>query len=695
MRAALIGPTAADVRDVMMEGEALALDTLVPTPVGWSTIEALDVGDEVFSSDGSRTQVVAKSRVWSRRSCYAVSVRSGEPIIADAQHSWLVQSRAARDSRSPACIKTTVQLHQEARRLGIRPEFCVPLTQPILCDPIEEIVRPYTLGAWLGDGTVGSGTFTQQNSDVGVVNRIREDGYAVNKHPAEYKWGILGLSPGLKKLGVLYKKHIPRQYLRGSIEQRFSLLCGLLDTDGCAGKSGRVSFCGTDLQLVQDTRELARSLGYSIGAITQSASREKEIRGIVYTCAEIYSWSCYVPRGSRPPFCLARKAERVATRGTPKRNMYKTITGVVPVDPHDTQCIQVAHPSGTFLVGSEFTVTHNSGIIPISTEDFLPKYEPSKRRLIWPNGATATAFSAEEPERLRGPQHEKIWADELAAWKAPETFDMAVFGMRLGPRPQMVITTTPKPTAFVRRIMKLQGLVMTRGSMYDNKDNLPESFLRTITERYQGTRLGKQEIEGLYLESIDGAIFSEDNIMRHAFQRPHDDYERICIAVDPAVSSGEGSDETGIIVCGSFDDGKHADVLEDASGHYKPNEWADTVVKLFSRWKADRVLGEVNNGGDLVEHTLRNAKGGTSIPFTKLYSSRGKRLRAEPVGALYEQHRVFHTQYFEQLEEQMVTFNPEELAKKGESPDRVDALVFCLTWLIIERRQARVRFLYG
>ncbi len=336
-----------------------------------------------------------------------------------------------------------------------------------------------------------------------------------------------------------------------------------------------------------------------------------------------------------------------------------------------------------------------SGVISVSTNDFLPKYEPSKRRLLWPNGATAMMYSAEEPERLRGPQHEKAWCDELAAWKAPETWDMLQFGMRLGPHPQTIITTTPKPTPFVKRIMKLKKLALSRGSMLDNRDNLPESFINTILDRYQGTRLGKQEIEGLYLDTIEGALFSEEHIMRRTGPMKVDQYERICIAIDPAVSSGEGSDETGIIVCGSYDDGQKADVLDDQSGHYKPNEWALMVIRLYHDWKADKVLGEVNNGGDLVEHTLRQAKGGKNIPFLKLHSSRGKRLRAEPAGALYEQHRVFHTKYFEQLEEQMVTFNPEELARKGESPDRVDALVFCLTWLIIERKRARVRFMYA
>ncbi len=336
-----------------------------------------------------------------------------------------------------------------------------------------------------------------------------------------------------------------------------------------------------------------------------------------------------------------------------------------------------------------------SGLVSVSSDDFIPKYEPSKRRLIWPNGATAMMYSAEEAERLRGPQHEIAWCDELAAWADEATWDMLQFGMRLGPHPQSIITTTPKPTPFVKRILRLPRLVRSSGSTLDNKGNLPSTFITAIMERYQGTRLGKQEIEGLYLDSIEGALFSEDCILhKDEFMKP-ENYERICIAVDPAVSSGEGSDETGIIVCGSYNDGKHADVLEDSSGHYKPNEWADEVIRLFRRWKADKVIGEVNNGGDLVEYTLRHAVGGREVPFLKLHSSRGKRLRAEPVGALYEQHRVFHTQRFEKLEDQMVTFNPEIMAKKGQSPDRVDALVFCLTWLIIERKQPRVRFMYA
>lgn len=331
----------------------------------------------------------------------------------------------------------------------------------------------------------------------------------------------------------------------------------------------------------------------------------------------------------------------------------------------------------------------SSGIIPCSSDDCRPTYEPSKRRLIWPNGATAMMYSAEEPERLRGPQHEKCWADEISSWAQEETWDMLQFGMRLGSHPQTVITSTPKPTMFVKKLIKLPGMVLSRGSTFDNKRHLPKNFLDNIISRYQGTRLGKQEIEGLYLEDIEGAIFSEGDILQRK-ARPFEEYARICIAIDPAVSADENSDLTGIIAAGVLDDDT-ADVLEDASGRYKPHEWASKVGKLFRKYKADMVIGEVNNGGDLVEHTLRTTPGGLALPFRSLHSSRGKRLRAEPVGALYEQHRIFHTQRFEELEEQMVTFNPEE----GESPDRVDALVFALTYLIVERRIPRVRFLHA
>lgn len=364
--------------------------------------------------------------------------------------------------------------------------------------------------------------------------------------------------------------------------------------------------------------------------------------------------------------------------------------------------VETKHVMRAALVGPtaadvrDVMATGESGVVCCSDHDFMPRYEPSKRRLVWPNGATATMYSAEESERLRGPQHEIAWCDELAAWSDESTWDMLQFGMRLGKMPQTVITTTPKPTPFVRRIMKLPGMKTTRGSMLDNERNLPPSFVSTILERYQGTRLGKQEIEGLYLENIEGALFAEENILRRKEgPKKREEYERICIAIDPAVSAGEGSDETGIILAGSYENGKFADVIEDHSGHYKPNEWAEKAIRLFETWKADKILGEVNNGGDLVEHTLRNSKGGRHIPFQKLHSSRGKRLRAEPVGALYEQKRVVHTQYFEKLEEQMVTFNPETMAKKGQSPDRVDALVFALTWLIVERKQPRVRFIYA
>lgn len=305
-------------------------------------------------------------------------------------------------------------------------------------------------------------------------------------------------------------------------------------------------------------------------------------------------------------------------------------------------------------------------------------YEPSKRRIVWRNGTTATVYSAEEPDRLRGPQHQWAVADELAAWQyADEVWDMLLFTMRQGDSPQVAISTTPRPIPIIRRLLKDPGTVVTRGSTFDNAKNLSAVFIDAIKSRYEGTRLGRQELYAEVLEDVPGALWARGNIKYGKVE----DYARIVVAVDPAVTSGEKSDETGIIVAALGHDG-YGYVLEDLSCRKSPNEWASDVIAAYDRWQADRIIAETNQGGDMVEHTIRTLKPYSS--FRGVHAKKGKRTRAEPVAALYEQHRVFHAQMFAVLEDQMCSFVPD--AK--DSPDRVDALVYALTDLMLDEPAA-------
>lgn len=320
-------------------------------------------------------------------------------------------------------------------------------------------------------------------------------------------------------------------------------------------------------------------------------------------------------------------------------------------------------------------VEGDSGLLAICPPWNMPVYEPSKRRLTWPNGAVAMLFSAEEPNRLRGPQCDTAWCDEIAAWKYPqETWDMLQFGLRLGDDPKCAITTTPRPIPLVKDILKDPVTSVTKGTTYDNASNLADAFMKTIISKYEGTRLGRQELNAEILDDNPDALWQRDNIELHRVSKIPD-LVRIVVGVDPAVTSKDGSDDTGIVVAG-VDKQKHGYILGDYTCHTTPIKWAAEAIAAFEKHQGDRVIGEVNNGGDLVEANLRSVD--PAIPFKSVRASRGKQTRAEPISSYYEQGRIHHVGTFPALEDQMCDWVPGE----GRSPDRVDALVWALTELL-------------
>lgn len=338
-------------------------------------------------------------------------------------------------------------------------------------------------------------------------------------------------------------------------------------------------------------------------------------------------------------------------------------------------------------------VEGESGIMAVSPPDFRPTYQPSLRRLTWPNGAIATLYNATEPDQLRGPQHDAAWCDELAKWRyCQESWDQLQFGLRLGEHPRVIITTTPRPLPLIRRLVNDPKVVTTRGATWDNASNMPESFIREIEDKYAGTRLGRQELEGEILEDIPGALWTRASIDDHRLKDVPPDLERVVVAVDPAASSEEGSDETGIVVVGLGRDNDgyaRGYVLEDGTLKGSPEEWASKAVHLYRKYQADRIVAEKNNGGDMVGSVIKAVD--RSVPITLVHASRGKYVRAEPISALYEQGRVHHVGRFDQLEDQMCLFSVDNFKTPAMgSPDRVDALVWGLT-SIFEKITARRR----
>lgn len=337
-----------------------------------------------------------------------------------------------------------------------------------------------------------------------------------------------------------------------------------------------------------------------------------------------------------------------------------------------------------------------SGLLAVIPKRFVKRYSSTDLEIELVNGSLISGYSAEKPDRLRGPQFHGGWGDELASWGAAvagagvgkkkkdearrlvDTWDNLWFGMRLGDKPRLIVTTTPRPLEFLRKLRKNPRCHTTTGSTFDNKKNLAATSLAMFQEVYGGTRKGRQELDGEILDDVAGALWNSKQIDKLRDDE-HPALERIVIAIDPAVTSEEQSDETGIIVAGLADNGK-VYLLEDLSGQYTPNEWANVALKAYERFEADCVVGETNQGGDLVEANLRAEADGVYFRFVGVHAKRGKYLRAEPVAALYEKGKVRHVGTFPELESQMCNF----VGSTGAgSPDRLDALVYAVGELAI------------
>jgi len=345
----------------------------------------------------------------------------------------------------------------------------------------------------------------------------------------------------------------------------------------------------------------------------------------------------------------------------------------------------------------EVMVFGESGILACSPPDRRPKWEATRKRLVWPNGAVAQVFSAHEPESLRGPQFDAAWADELAKWKrAEEAWDMLQFGLRLGPMPRQCVTTTPRNVGVLKAILANPSTVVTQAPTEANRAHLAASFLAEVRARYAGTRLGRQELDGALLEDAEGALWRSGALEAARLERAPD-FDRVVVAVDPPVTGKASSDECGIVVVGAMTQGPVQDwravVLEDASvSAASPMAWAGAAIAAMERHRAERLVAEVNQGGELVESVIRQID--PLVPVKAVRASKGKVARAEPVAALYEQGRVRHLRGLGALEDQMCRMTAQGYQGKG-SPDRVDALVWALHELMIEPaarwRRPRVR----
>jgi len=333
------------------------------------------------------------------------------------------------------------------------------------------------------------------------------------------------------------------------------------------------------------------------------------------------------------------------------------------------------------VVGPTVDTTRNllvdgpSGILAVCPPWNKPTYNGQTHKIIWPNGAVVEVFSAEKPDRLRGANLEFGWADEIGTWKDSEPFDQFIFCVRIGDGPRIIVTGTPKPVPHVRKLPKLPNCITVKGSTYENLANLSSQFIAQIKNTYEGTRLAQQEIYGNVLEDVEGALWTVELIDKHRITK-HPDLERIVIPIDPEAGAGE----TGIVPFGiaTIDGVKHGYVLSDATLHGSPDTWAKAAIAEYYKLRADLIVYEKNQGGEMVESTLRTVD--KNVKLKDVWASRGKQTRAEPIAALYEQGRVHHVGYFGDLESEMCSWVP---GQGMPSPNRMDALVWGATELML------------
>ncbi|MBB5518082.1 DNA-packaging protein [Amphiplicatus metriothermophilus] len=349
-------------------------------------------------------------------------------------------------------------------------------------------------------------------------------------------------------------------------------------------------------------------------------------------------------------------------------------------NPHSARAIALVAES--YADAREIMIEGPSGILALSHSADRPRWEPSRRRLRWERtGAVAHCFSAEDPEGLRGFQFDAAWSDELCKWRYPEeTWSNLQLALRLGRRPRQAVTTTPRPVGLLKRLMAAESTVVARASTYDNRDNLAPAFFDEVIRAYEGSALGRQELLGELVEHVEGALWTW-SMIEAARIAAAPGMERVVVAVDPPASAGPDADECGIVVAGRA--GETAYVLADYSARgLSPRGWAGRALAAFEDFDADRLVVEVNQGGDMAKAVI--AQIDPAAPTRAVRAMRGKRLRAEPVAALYEQGRVRHVGAFRALEDQMTSFT----GGAGASPDRLDALVWAITDLMLRPRRA-------
>lgn len=729
-RIALVGRTPSDALKVMINGEALSVETDIFTPNGFKKLKNIHAGDYVYGADGLPTKVLWESPVYKNRKCYKVCFTTGDFIIADENHKWLTEDCKSRINRSKGRknigenVVTTKYIYDTVKYKngGHVNNHFVKINKPVVGEEKELFVHPYVLGFWLGDGSKREGSIAcVEHLDTLDILKKYYDVLPVQKCGHQYTLKLLVRD--LKKYSLLNNKHIPQDYVVSSVAQRIELMRGLMDTDGTVGPNGDCSFTNINYQMITTFREIICSLGIKVGKlmVTKKKGYSDKYR-IVFHSGEI----C--------PFYAKEKVEKWKERNkNTSRIKNRAICSVECVESVPVKCIAVDNSESLFLAGRAMIPTHNSGIISKSPPWYKPIYNHIHKKLVWPckchgnykceECPQAHVFSSYLPDEIRGNQFDCAWGDEFASWfKVEETWMQLNMATRLGEQPQILLSTTPRPIKEIKELVKkasakdyvrdsitnlptdVMYCIITSGSTYDNKSNLPNQYIQKMHNDYEGTDIGKQELYGEVLEELSGTYWSQGTIdsfrinpedleyrdedgnllinmskEQKKLRFIHDNIEKIVIGVDPGFSDGKDAGETGIVVCGIDKDGE-AYVIEDASKQYAPIEWAKKISKLYHKHLCDLVIAETNHGQKIVISNI--SVHDPTVRVRGVNAKRGKKTRAQPISTLYEQGKVHHLgsqKDFEKLEEQMVTWTED-----GTSPDRIDALVWALTYLMVD-----------
>jgi len=700
---------------------------LVKIPGGWKKLADIKDNDFVYSPDGNPYRVIKAHPIQLVKEAIRFTFDTGETIVSDKEHLWytvskLEDKRIRRGKALSGSIKTAEYILQTIKYGNRETNHRIPIANPIQNQHRHLEIEPYVMGQWLGDGSSSCSALTTEDPE--TLDYIREAGYMVklykgttntygisnhteptrNKKTGRYESNG-SLQSILKKIKVFKNKHIPKDYQNASVDQRRYLLQGLMDSDGYCEKNGWCEYCSINKRLANDVFELVSGLGIKARIYTGRATLNGKDCGIKY---RVFF------KTNKPVFRLPRKLKRQeqATTKQLSRHQSRFIVKAEYVSNVKLRCLTVDSPDHLFLIKKSLIATHNTkcgaetvkewvyqgykrialigatladvtqtmvtgettgegeGLQNIFRAEHRPIFHPSRRIIKFHTGAVGILYSSEEPERLRGPQHEKAWADELRAWKYPDdNWSNLNFGLRQGDNPQGIITTTPRRFKLLKEIAKDPLTHITRGSTKENEANLSPAFIKYIFDKYGGTELGRQELEAELLDDVKGALWNQRMIDEWRVRQGPDRYKLMGVFVDPSVSAGT-ADEAGIVVGGMGYD-NHRYVLEDASIQGRPKEWASQAIKMYYKYEADAIVAEKNNGGQMVEDTILAIDPNVNVILVN--ASRSKRTRAEPISAQYEQGKWHHAGGFAELEDEMTTWVPKEGMP---SPNRMDALVW-------------------